>query len=462
MLSTNKIDNTIQLLEIILKFEPQNHEAKTIILEILEIFRSTDEEKEFCEKIISIKSDCAEALIALAEIACRQEDIETSINLLEEAALVASSYHIIWYRLAENYIQCGRLVEASNCSAQALKLNNNLAKHHNQSGRIHYLQRDMYSACNSFKRALEIQPDSIETKLWLNRSYASVHSWHIPMMNDLQRNNAYLMAINKAIQSDMLVLEIGTGSGLLSMMAVDAGASQVITCEVDKIIAETATQIIAQNGYSEKISVLDKKSTELAIGSDIPQKVDIVLSEILSSEFVGEGVIPTIIDANKRLINNGGKMIPESGEILVTLLPESAKTKEDNMIENQFEYDLSDFNKILQTKKSNILKEKPSFKCSIEVPFSFDFYKIENFVEKEKIFEIDVLEDCTFLGIITWLKLNLYDDIVFENKPSDSGSGWINPIYFFEEPLLASAGQKIRVRGSLMRDTVWFEFMDIF
>ena len=126
------------------------------------------------------------------------------------------------------------------------------------------------------------------------------------------------------------------------MMAVDAGADKVITCEVDKRIAETAKQIISQNGYSEKVNVLAKKSTQLTIGSDLPQKVDLVLSEILSSEFVGEGVIPTINDANKRLIKSGGKMIPESGEILVALLPESAKATEDNLIENQFQYDFLD------------------------------------------------------------------------------------------------------------------------
>ena len=82
-----------------------------------------------------------------------------------------------------------------------------------------------------------------------------------------------------------------------------------------------------------------------------------------------------------------------------------------------------DFNKMLQVKKSNILKETPTFKSSIEAPFLFDFYKSESFVEKEKIFEIKVIEDCTFIGIITWLRLNLYDDIVFENEPSSLSSG---------------------------------------
>ncbi len=460
-LMTNEIDDTFQLLEKVFKIEPQNQEAETIALDILRISRGTANAKERCEKMISMKNDYVEAFIMLAEIEYRQANITRSITLLEEAAQIAPNNHEIWHQLVEYYIEYGRLDDASYCAERAKELTNKKATYHNQAGRIHYLKRDMYSASNSFKQSLELQPDNLETKLWLNKAYSSVPAWHIPMMNDLQRNSAYLKAINQAMKSGMIALEIGTGSGLLSMMAVDAGANRVITCEADKIIAETAKKIISQNNYSEKISVLSKKSTELTIGSDIPRKVDIILSEILSSEFVGEGVIQTMIDANRRLIKEDGKMIPESGEILVTLLSESDKAKEDNIITNQFGYELSDFNNILQKKKANILKEKPFFKCSIESPFSFNFYDIETLVEQESLFEIEVLEDCTCLGIITWLKLNLYGDIVFENKPSDLGSGWVNPIYFFEEPLSVSAGQKVRLKGNLMMDNVWFEFADI-
>ena len=68
-------------------------------------------------------------------------------------------------------------------------------------------------------------------------------------MNDHQRNNAYLQAIKRAIQNNEFVLEIGTGSGILSMMAVDAGAEKVISCETSEPIAKAAKEILFNNGF---------------------------------------------------------------------------------------------------------------------------------------------------------------------------------------------------------------------
>merc|ERR1711991_358637 len=106
-------------------------------------------------------------------------------------------------------------------------------------------------------------------------------------MNDLTRNNAYLEALELAIADNDLVLEIGTGSGLLAMMSFNAGAKEVISCEASKTLAATANEIISENGYENKIKVLHKKSTDLLVGEDLPNKSDVIVSEILSSEFVG-------------------------------------------------------------------------------------------------------------------------------------------------------------------------------
>ena len=64
------------------------------------------------------------------------------------------------------------------------------------------------------------------------------------MMNDMRRNEAYQRAIKKHVNENMLVLEIGTGAGLLSMMIAKAGANQVITCENIPSIAKAANHII--------------------------------------------------------------------------------------------------------------------------------------------------------------------------------------------------------------------------
>ena len=130
--------------------------------------------------------------------------------------------------------------------------------------------RKLQEAEFSYRKAIEIKPDFAEAKMNLDLiTNHRVHKWHIPMMNDDERNNAYLKAIKSAIKNNEYVLEIGTGSGLLSMMAIDAGAKKVISCEVSKPIAEAAKKIIKKNGHSNIIEVINKKSTELNIHTDI-------------------------------------------------------------------------------------------------------------------------------------------------------------------------------------------------
>ena len=80
--------------------------------------------------------------------------------------------------------------------------------------------------------------------------------------------------------------------------------------------------------------------------------------------------------------------------------------------------------------------------------------------KKEVILDLEVSKSGICLGLITWIRLNLYKDIYFENKPDEKGtSGWTNPIYKFNQPLKLSKGQVIKVKATLTRDRVHYEFI---
>ena len=84
---------------------------------------------------------------------------------------------------------------------------------------------------------------------------SEVVPWHFPMMNDNVRNDAYENALKAALRSGGTVLDIGSGSGLLAMMAARHGATQITTCEVVSMVAEKAKIIIERNGFKEKIQI---------------------------------------------------------------------------------------------------------------------------------------------------------------------------------------------------------------
>ena len=83
--------------------------------------------------------------------------------------------------------------------------------------------------------------------------------WHVPMMNEHERNEAFHQGLQSAAPGKT-VFEIGTGSGLVAMMAARSGARHVFTCEAVPLVADTAARIVARNGYADRVTVLSKPS----------------------------------------------------------------------------------------------------------------------------------------------------------------------------------------------------------
>ena len=117
------------------------------------------------------------------------------------------------------------------------------------------------------------------------------------MMNDDPRNQAYKDALVTTINEDTQVLEIGAGSGLLAMLAAQSGTKKrITTCEMTPVIASVAKEIIELNGFDNSVKVIAKASKDISIGEDLTEKADLIVSEVISNEFLGEGVLDTVED----------------------------------------------------------------------------------------------------------------------------------------------------------------------
>jgi predicted RNA methylase len=281
------------------------------------------------------------------------------------------------------------------------------------------------------------------------------------MMNDAHRNDAYFAALRAAINSDTHVLEIGTGSGLLAMMAAKLGARQVTTCEAVSEIAETARAIVSENGFSPPVTVVAKRSTRVEIGQDMDNRADLMVSEILSSEFLGEGVLSSIEDAKRRLLKPGARIIPARGSIQFALFGGTDIGK-NIRVDQVYGFDLSRFNTIVASKqylfRSDLdLEILTDDTCA----FSFDFVETGRFPTRErKTIEVVVRKAGRCCGIIQWLRLEMDDSIVFENHPSikNPSQAWQQCIYVFPTPIDLMPGQIAVITAAHNRNTPWFFF----
>ena len=357
--------------------------------------------------------------------------------------------------------EIGRLEDAEASYREAIRLKPDYAEaHYNLGVTLNKLSR-FDEAIESTKKSLVINPGNISAQINLSEyKGSSVPNWHLSMMNDLPRNKAYFDAIKLAINENDLVLDIGTGSGILSMMAIDAGAKKVITCESSSSISEIAKKIIHKNGYSKTINVIKKKSTDLIIGKDLPRKADVVISEILSAEFVGEGVCSSILDANNRLLAENGRMIPESGSIMIALLGENTEITNEVRVGNINGFDLSKFNSVTSNRFTLRLNEKPKFLSNAEVAFKLNLYDLQKTSNKELILTLIAKEGGICIGVIQWMKIQLFNDIEHENKPGQTKSHWPTPVYRFDNPVELIAGQELKIKATLGEDAIWFSHFE--
>ncbi|XP_054720388.1 protein arginine N-methyltransferase 9-like [Uloborus diversus] len=146
-----------------------------------------------------------------------------------------------------------------------------------------------------------------------NLKNALVERWHFVMLNDSHRNMAYHRAIKRAVKSGYnQVLDIGAGTGILSMMAVDAGAEKVYACEASEIMSAVLQNVIETN--NKDITAFSKFSTDLCVPDDLPEKVSLIVTEIFDAGLFGEHVLETLNHAWEHLLVSNANCVTNINE----------------------------------------------------------------------------------------------------------------------------------------------------
>ena len=109
-----------------------------------------------------------------------------------------------------------------------------------------------------------------------------------------------------------MVLDIGAGTGLLSLFAAQAGARHVYAVERTEIV-DLARHIIEANGFSDRITVYEEDIQDVTL----PEPVDVIVSEWLGGYALDENLLPIVVQARDRWLKPGGTLIPDSVSSLI-------------------------------------------------------------------------------------------------------------------------------------------------
>ncbi|XP_062090982.1 probable protein arginine N-methyltransferase 1.2 [Humulus lupulus] len=163
---------------------------------------------------------------------------------------------------------------------------------------------------------------------------------HEEMLKDVVRTKTYQNVIyqNKFLFKDKVVLDVGAGTGILSLFCAKAGAKHVYAVECSHM-ANTAKEIVEANGYSNVVTVLKGKIEELEL--PVP-KVDIIISEWMGYFLLFENMLNTVLYARDKWLVDDGIVLPDKASLFLTAI-EDAEYKEDKIEfwNNVYGFDMS-------------------------------------------------------------------------------------------------------------------------
>lgn len=251
-----------------------------------------------------------------------------------------------------------------------------------------------------------------------------VPRWHFEMMHDYERAELYEAAIRQVVTPDRLVLDVGTGSGMLALMAARAGAQRVVACEAQSLVAEVAQRIVERSAYGEQVSVVPKMSTELTVPADLPRRADLLITETVDCGLLGEGILGTIAHAREHLLTDDAVIVPGRARVFGALV-ESVPLQQKNHVGEVCGFDLSEFNQLqsMEYFDSRLRRHEHRMLSEPFDVFGFDFHRDSPLTERSELAVMPTAAG-TCHAVVFWFELELLPGITVTNSPEHPTSHW--------------------------------------
>ena len=409
---------------------------------------------------IKLAPDLTSAINNLGTALKREGELDKALACFREATLRQPDYLDAHYNLAEIHHQLDDQPAADRHFRRAIEIDPNCAPAHCGLAQSLSEQNRNEEALAVLKAAAERLPEDEDVQFALRLAMSGmIPAWHIPMINDDERNAAYERALSHAVTPDSIVFEIGTGSALVAMMAARAGAKKVVTCEAVPILAERALETIACNGFADKITVLSKRSTQVKVGEDLPEKADVFVSELINIGMLAPNMLPIIQHARANLVKPDAKIIPEAAVVWGVLM-QCDHLARINPVRQVAGFDMGAFDIFRSPGYAQIdLGADPHRVLSGRFRvLDFDFRKA---MKTEDLRPLAVIANRagTCHGICFWFDLILDSLTTYRSESRSRTNHWKQAIHFFPEPVEVKDGDRLDVAAGYDNTRIYFNLL---
>jgi len=275
------------------------------------------------------------------------------------------------------------------------------------------------------------------------------------MIRDRGRTGAYADALRAAVSPDSVVLDIGTGSGILAFLACRFGARKVYAIEPGEVI-QLARAAAAANGFADRIEFIQGISTRV----NLPEKVDVIVAEIHGVLPAFEASLLSVMDARDRFLAPGGRLIPQRETLWAALV--NAPATYGRLVEpwENNGYGL-DYQATRDKAVNQFNRLRPSGDNLVSEPRcwgTLDYRTLSSpNLAGQVLWTLD--RATTVHGLAAWFDCETADGIGFSNSPGSRPEAAFGQAFFsWPRPVQLSAGDQVAVhiRADLAgEDYIW-------
>jgi hypothetical protein len=229
-----------------------------------------------------------------------------------------------------------------------------------------------------------------------------------------------------------------------------------VTCEAIPVIARKAKQIIQTNGYADQITVIESLSTRLTVGEQIPERLDVLVTEIFDDGLLGEHAFKAIKHAKEHLLKAGAQIIPAKVRVMAMGI-ESQEIFQNYRVTETAGFDVRAFNEFSVQEYIGIHLDKMAYRpLSLPTPiFTFDF----NHLPGEEAVPIDLVvsKGGSLHAIAYWFDLYLDEHTVLSSGPGlPKLSSWKQAVQVAENVESFQTGDRISLTAHHNESALWF------
>ncbi len=272
------------------------------------------------------------------------------------------------------------------------------------------------------------------------------------MVSDRFRTDAFAQAIKEMVNPGDRVLDVGTGTGILAMLAAKAGAGRVFAIDQAEI-AQTAANLVKANNLKDTVKILRGPAAEL----ELDQPVDLIISEWLGHMAVVENMLNDVLEARDNNLRPGGAMMPAWTEILIAPVDDPVLYHHDGpgfWRRKVHGLDLSSLEEpeLRQGRAAPMRIEPGAVLAEGGTMVRFDCTQMQPddpFTSGSLTFK--PLRDGVLNGFVGWFRCGLSPRVVLDAGPFEPETHWAQT-YFSFKPCPVREGEDLELKFNLERD----------